>query len=115
MMMERQQCSFRAGFKCESETSVLSPPIPSSTRPTRLSVERGFQSLAFSARSTGVYGSPQEAAAAVVSSALVEHFAMPRHVEQVVLVFFSQAQADTFLAVSPLASTLGHAKAPGAD
>lgn len=59
---------------------------------------RRVRSIAFPAISTGVYGYPA-AEAANVSSAAIEHYALQHeHPALILLVFFSSADADTFLA-----------------
>jgi len=56
----------------------------------------GLRSIAFPAISTGVYGYPKPEAAEVVSNALMESLPQMRCVQQVLLVFFSEADADLF-------------------
>ena len=56
----------------------------------------GLRSIAFPAISTGVYGYPKPEAAEVVSTAIAESLPQMRSIQKVLLVFFSQADADLF-------------------
>ena len=62
-----------------------------------LAAEKGLQSIAFPAISTGVYGYPPGEAAKVSSVAIEEFLASSLAPAEVRLVFFSAADADTFL------------------
>ncbi|HEY0406819.1 MAG TPA: O-acetyl-ADP-ribose deacetylase [Pyrinomonadaceae bacterium] len=62
-----------------------------------LAVEHGLRSVAFPAISTGAYGYPREAAAVVASQAVERFLLDDESLAQVLLVFFSQADADVFL------------------
>jgi O-acetyl-ADP-ribose deacetylase (regulator of RNase III) len=55
-------------------------------------------SVAFPAISTGAYGYPKDEAAAVASTAISQALAQADAIEQVSLVFFSDADLDVFLA-----------------
>lgn len=57
----------------------------------------GLRSIAFPAISTGVYGYPKSEAAEVVSNAIAASLPQMRSLEKVLLVFFSQADADLFV------------------
>jgi O-acetyl-ADP-ribose deacetylase len=57
----------------------------------------GLHSVAFPAISTGVFGYPKPEAAEVVSNAITESLPQMRSVRKVLLVFFSQADADLFI------------------
>lgn len=61
-------------------------------------LEKGCKTIAFPAISTGVYGFPKELAAEVSSKAIAEFLRMHETVVRVILVFFSGADAHTFLA-----------------
>jgi O-acetyl-ADP-ribose deacetylase (regulator of RNase III) len=56
----------------------------------------GLRSIAFPAISTGVYGYPKPEAAEVVSKAITETLPQTRSLQKVLLVFYSQADADLF-------------------
>jgi O-acetyl-ADP-ribose deacetylase (regulator of RNase III) len=62
-----------------------------------LAAERGLQTVAFPAISTGVYGYPREEAAAVASTAIAAFLEQDRRVQAVRLVFFAQNDAAVFL------------------
>jgi O-acetyl-ADP-ribose deacetylase len=57
----------------------------------------GLRSIAFPAISTGVYGYPKPDAAEVVSKTIAASLPQMRSVQKVLLVFFSQADADLFV------------------
>jgi O-acetyl-ADP-ribose deacetylase (regulator of RNase III) len=62
-----------------------------------LAAEHGLRCIAFPAISTGAYGYPPEHAAPVVSETVEAVLAAGSPVEQVLLVFFKEADAKTFL------------------
>ena len=62
-----------------------------------LAQERGFESLAFPAISTGVFGYPRAEAAAVASAALAEALAAPGSLRDVRLVFYSAMDLAAFV------------------
>jgi O-acetyl-ADP-ribose deacetylase len=62
-----------------------------------LAAEHGLRSIAFPAISTGAYGYPPERAAPVVSETIESVLSAGSPVEQILLVFFKQADAKTFL------------------
>ena len=62
-----------------------------------LADEQALESLAFPAISTGVYGYPKDRAAAVASQAIADALGKTRSIRSVQLVFFSQADHDTFV------------------
>lgn len=64
-----------------------------------LAAERGLETLAFPAVSTGVYGYPREDAARVASRAVAEFLSAPDAdcLREVRFVFFSDDDAETFL------------------
>jgi len=62
-----------------------------------LAVEKGLQSVAFPAISTGVYGYPMDEAARVSSKTIEEFLAVGTCLKEVHLVFFSQSDADVFI------------------
>ncbi len=64
----------------------------------KLAANHSLGSVAFPAISTGAYGYPKDEAAAVASSAIIEALAGNDAIEQVSLVFFSDADRDVFLA-----------------
>jgi O-acetyl-ADP-ribose deacetylase (regulator of RNase III) len=66
-------------------------------RSVALAQERGFESLAFPAISTGVYGYPRPEAAAVASAALAESLTVPGSLRDVRLVFYSAADLAAFV------------------
>jgi O-acetyl-ADP-ribose deacetylase (regulator of RNase III) len=66
----------------------------------QLLVEKGLETIAFPAISTGVYGYPPAEAAEVSSRAIAQFLNSDRSrqkVREVRLVFFSQGDAETFL------------------
>lgn len=62
----------------------------------KLAAGHGLQTIAFPAISTGVYGYPAEEAAKAASSAIERFLNANSSVREVRLVFFSQADAETF-------------------
>lgn len=62
-----------------------------------LAAQQGLRSIAFPAISTGVYGYPQDEAAAVASRTIEEFLEAHTEVQEVRLVFFSSADARTFV------------------
>ena len=62
-----------------------------------LAAEHGLRSIAFPAISTGAYGYPPELAAPVVSETIESVLSAGSPVEQILLVFFKEADARTFL------------------
>ena len=62
-----------------------------------LARERGLHSVAFPAISTGVYGYPKEKAASIAFSAISEFLEKNRVPELIVLVFYSEKDANIFL------------------
>ncbi len=62
-----------------------------------LAGQHRLTTLAFPAISTGVYGYPREAAAAVTSRAIADFLAADTTITEVRLVFFAQQDADVFL------------------
>lgn len=62
-----------------------------------IAAEHSLGSVAFPAISTGAYGYPKNRAAAVASSAISEALARTEAVEQVSLVFYSDADLEVFL------------------
>jgi O-acetyl-ADP-ribose deacetylase (regulator of RNase III) len=66
-------------------------------RSIALAQERGFESLAFPAISTGAFGYPRAEAARIASAALVEILAVAGSVRDVRLVFYSAADLATFM------------------
>ncbi len=62
-----------------------------------LAAKHALKTIAFPAISTGIYGYPREAAAAVASAAIVKFLECDTIIEQVRLVFFQAADAETFL------------------
>ena len=63
----------------------------------RVAAERGWDSVAFPAISTGVYGYPREAAAKVALDAVRGFLATSALPSSVFLVFFSRGDAEAFL------------------
>jgi O-acetyl-ADP-ribose deacetylase (regulator of RNase III) len=63
-----------------------------------LAEETGLEETAFPAISTGVYGFPQDRAAGIAAGVIKEFFAASPKLKAVRLVFFSQRDADVFLA-----------------
>ena len=63
-----------------------------------LAAARGLHTLAFPAISTGIYGYPKELAARVARTAIDAALARHPAIREVRLVFFSEADADTFMA-----------------
>lgn len=66
-------------------------------RSLALAAEKGLQTIAFPAISTGIYGYPLDEAARVCSKAIDDFLAAGTCVKEVCLVFFSQSDADVFL------------------
>ena len=66
-------------------------------RSVALAQQRGFESLAFPAISTGVFGYPRQEAAAVAASALAEALAAPGSLRNVRLVFHSASDLTAFV------------------
>ncbi|HEX9879987.1 MAG TPA: O-acetyl-ADP-ribose deacetylase [Candidatus Binatia bacterium] len=64
----------------------------------RLAAEKGLSTVAFPAISTGVYGYPMDEAARISSSVVETFLAAPTSIQEVRMVFFSQKEAETFLA-----------------
>jgi O-acetyl-ADP-ribose deacetylase len=62
-----------------------------------LAAHHGLRSIAFPAISTGAYAYPPELAAAAVSETIEEVLSAGSPVEQILLVFFKEADAKTFL------------------
>jgi len=62
-----------------------------------LAAEYGLRSIAFPAISTGAYGYPPELAAPVVSETIEAVLSTGSPVERVILVFFKESDAKTFL------------------
>ena len=62
-----------------------------------LAVQHALTSIAFPSISTGVYGYPKPAAAAVSSRAIKEFLKLDQSIQQVRLVFFHDADARVFL------------------
>lgn len=67
----------------------------------RLAKDRGVQTIAFPAISTGVYHYPKDRAAGVAHAAIVGFLRSNDRPSTVYLVFFSQSDADVFLQSSP--------------
>lgn len=63
----------------------------------RLAIEHGLKTIAFPAISTGIYGYPLGEAAKVSSQTIEGFLGSNASLEQVLLVFFSQSDADVFL------------------
>lgn len=83
---------YRGGGAAEA-TELRSAYLESLAR----AAEIGARTVAFPAISTGVYGYPKEEAARVAHAAIAEHLASSALPERVILVFFTQADADTFV------------------
>ena len=64
----------------------------------KIAIENGCQTIAFPAISTGVYGYPKKKAAKVASKAISEFLASHSEIHKVRLVFFSQPDAELFIA-----------------
>ena len=62
-----------------------------------LAAENGLKTIAFPAISTGIYGYPLSEAAQVASQTIQQFLGSSASLDQVRLVFFSPADADTFL------------------
>jgi len=62
-----------------------------------LAAERGWDSVAFPAISTGIYGYPREAAAKIARTTVEEFLGRNKRPATVFLVFFSREDADLFL------------------
>ena len=65
-----------------------------------LAEEKGLETLAFPAISTGVYGFPRDRAAEITVSVFQEYFAGNPKLKEIRLVFFSKGDMDTFLAAA---------------
>ena len=63
-----------------------------------IAAEKGLVSVAFPAISTGIFGFPRETAAAVASKAIAAHLSTHDLPREVRLVFFSEEDAEVFLA-----------------
>jgi O-acetyl-ADP-ribose deacetylase (regulator of RNase III) len=63
-----------------------------------IAANHSLGSVAFPAISTGAYGYPKDEAAAVASTAISQALSRADAIEQVSLVFFSDADLDVFLA-----------------
>lgn len=63
----------------------------------QLAAHKGLKTLAFPAISTGVYGYPQDEAAQVSSESVEKFLGSKSSLQEVRLVFFSRADAETFL------------------
>ena len=62
-----------------------------------LAAEKGIETIAMPAISTGIYGYPLDEAACVSSSAIEAFLKVDEIIREVRLVFFSRADADAFL------------------
>ena len=62
-----------------------------------LAVKKGIKTIAFPAISTGVYGYPPNEAARVSSQAIEQFLSANAALQEIRLVFFSPADAETFL------------------
>jgi O-acetyl-ADP-ribose deacetylase len=62
-----------------------------------LAAEKGLQTIAFPAISTGIYGYPPDEAAKVSSAAIEKFLGAEKSIQEVRLVFFSSSDADVFL------------------
>ena len=60
-------------------------------------VENGVETIAFPAISTGIYGYPKTEAARIASETVKDFLAADRNLQEVRFVFFSEADAQTFL------------------
>jgi O-acetyl-ADP-ribose deacetylase (regulator of RNase III) len=67
------------------------------SRSLQLAASHSLNSIAFPAISTGVFGYPQAAAAAVASAAVADFLARDQTLQMVYLVFFHERDADAFL------------------
>jgi O-acetyl-ADP-ribose deacetylase (regulator of RNase III) len=67
-------------------------------RSLTIAAERGLSTVAFPAISTGIYGFPRQEAAAVASRAISEFIATHELPREIRLVFFSEDDANVFLA-----------------
>jgi len=65
-----------------------------------LAEEKGLETLAFPAISTGVYGFPADRAAGIVSSLVKKYFAGKPKLKEIRLVFFSAKDMETFIAAA---------------
>ena len=63
----------------------------------RLAVENDLQTIAFPSISTGAFGYPKHEAAAISSKAIENFLALTNRIEQVRLIFFSEADALKFI------------------
>ncbi len=59
--------------------------------------KHGFQSIAFPAISTGVYGFPKERAAGIAGKVISDWIAEDDTIESIALVFFDERDMDTFI------------------
>lgn len=66
----------------------------------KVAMESGCQTVAFPAISTGVYGYPKKKAAKVASKAISEFLTAHSEIHKVRLVFFSESDAEVFIANS---------------
>ncbi len=62
-----------------------------------LAAKKGLQSVAFPAISTGIYGYPPAGAARVSSGAIEQFLKKDSVLREVILIFFSPSDAETFL------------------
>jgi O-acetyl-ADP-ribose deacetylase (regulator of RNase III) len=70
-----------------------------------LAKQKGLKTIAFPAISTGIYGYPPADAAEVASAVIQGFLAVDDAIQEVRLVFFSQGEADIFLAHQVLKSS----------
>lgn len=62
-----------------------------------LAVENDLKTIAFPAISTGIYGYPKDQAAKIASQTVKNFLNADRHLDKVLFVFFSEADAEKFL------------------
>lgn len=62
-----------------------------------LAAEKELKTVAFPAISTGVYGYPRDEAARISSAAIAEFLSAPTTIEELRLLFFSEADAEVFV------------------